>query len=220
MRKTKRNGENSHKKHFTVIDLLICIIAISAVVYVGFRFFGTDDSEKTPKVLYSVSFLIPDEKQDVFKEGDVVLTSDGENVIGEISKISFAPATKKVFDLTGGIYEDNNSSVDSSADVPVFDTSDVSVDTTYNPENSETNDSLEEISQEESKEIDVENVVHDTVVEGFQIMTVTVEGELELVNGNYTINGIYLKIGEAVEITTKDYAMIGKCVSIITNENE
>ena len=62
--------------------------------------------------------------------------------------------------------------------------------------------------------------ITETVIKGYVNVTLTVVGTLEYDNGKYFLNGSSFKIGDEIEITTKDYSSLGKCILISSlNDN-
>jgi hypothetical protein len=230
--KKNTNVSGRGKRKFTILDFIICLALIAGATYIGIRFFVFNESEENSLVKYKISFMISEEHKDVFSVGDEVLTPNGEKVIGKISKIEFKQATEKRFKYTTLHDEDFNdfekteSGDDSilllanatntltgedmeSSDIlqedislDASDTSDESVEDVFNDES---------IVDESSDESDF---VYEENIEGYVIVTVTVEADLEYSQGSYYIDNNVIKIDSEIELTTKKYSIVGRCEAI------
>lgn len=209
--KNKKSVNRVNKK-FTAIDLLICLLFLAAVVYMGIRIFQSEKLKDESNVSFDVSFIFSEENKEVFKIGDVVLTSDGKYEVGKITNVSYSDVTEKNFDLSVKediISEDIISEDIISEDIVSEDMNEVS------KEISENEFSDEYMDTEISKAL-----VTETVIKGYVKVTLTVVGTLEYNNGKYFLNGSSFKIGDEIEITTKDYSSFGKCILISSlNDN-
>ncbi len=204
MKKKRNKGENNETRRFTIIDLVVCFVIIFALVYVGIRFFNAEKFRDDFDVEYEAVFII-EEGKNLFKVGDEVLTSNGENVIGEIVDISISKAYYKNIDMSFGYVKENEISNDtseiSSDSFISNDSSPEDVSTTSNAENH--NDSLnEKISYVE------------TLMEGYVEVRVKVSAKLLFESDTYYLNGKSLKVGDEIELTTKNYSAYGSCMSI------
>lgn len=223
MRNKKNKADNTNKKTFTIIDVFVCLILILTVVYIAVRFFKAEDSENFRDIEYKITFIMTEDKYEVFKKGDIVLTSNGEKSIGEILEVDFAPLTELHFDLTANTMSneeihssDTQSSIeDESNDEMERQSSDTSSDNYVSEESMEEsldiNDdySENESSDETSKELIVENEV-----DGYIEVTVTISAKILYDSDVYYLDNVPLKIGDEAELTTKHFSAIGKCVSI------
>lgn len=212
--KKKNNGvDKIEGKRFTIIDFLICLIIISAVAYVGVRFFNSEISNEMTKVEYQLEIVLPQDKAEVYKIGDFVLSSDGEAVIGEIVNVSSSPATMKNFDITVKTESEFNS--DDSL-------SEFSEDLSVENENFESSILSEDISVANSEsaisiESEEESIFTEINVDGYVKVVVTVSAQIKFSSDSFYVNGEQLKIGLNTELTTKSFSSVGKCISISEN---
>jgi len=206
-------SRKSVNKKFTAIDLLICLLFLTAVVYMGIRVFQNEKSKDEPNVSFDVSFIFSEVNKEAFKIGDIVLTSDGRNEVGKITNISYSDVIEKNFDLS--VKEDIISEDIISEDI-------VSDDIVSDDMNEVTKEISEnEFSNDHDDDEISKSLVTESVIKGYVKVTLTVVGTLEYDNGKYYLNGSSFKIGDEIEITTKDYSSFGKCILISSiNDNE
>ncbi len=186
-----RKSVNNVNKKFTAIDLLICLLFLSAVVYMGIRIFQNEKLKDESNVSFDVSFVFSEDNKEAFKIGDIVLTADGKDEVGKITNVSYSDVTEKNFDLS--VKEEIISE-------DIFEDSSEIIENDFSNEQKET---------ETSKAL-----VTETVIKGYVNVTLTVVGTLEYDNGKYYLNGSSFKIDDEIEITTKNYSSFGKCISI------
>lgn len=212
--KKKNNGVGKIEgKRFTIIDFLICLIVVSAIAYVGVRFFNSEMNNETTKVEYQLEIILPQDKAEVYKTGDFVLSSDGEAIIGEIVDVISSPATLKNFDLTTK-KESEFSSVDSSAEISEdLIIENESLESSIMPEDVSVSSSESEISFESEDE----SFVTEINIDGYVKVVVTVSAQIKFSSDSFYVNGEQLKIGLNTELTTKSFSSIGKCISISEN---
>lgn len=221
MKMKKKKLNELGKKRFTAIDLLICIVFISAIAYVGIRFFGFDSSNAEHEIEYKSVIILKEEQKDVFKIGDAVLSSNGGTVIGEIKEISVSPATKKTFDLS--VYFENiepfSSFIEESFEIS---SSSDNIEASLDNETS-TSLSEEDFSSNEDNSVSIEedkNIVNEVIIDGYVEVTVTVSAKLIYESYAYYLNGEPLKVDKDTEIVTRNYSALGKCVSIVEKKAE
>ena len=186
-----RKSVNEVNKKFTAIDLLICLLFLAAVVYMGIRIFQNEKLKDESNVSFDVAFVFSEANKEAFKSGDIVLTADGKYEVGKITNVSYSDVTEKNFDLS--VKEDIISE-------DIFEDSNEIIENDFSNEQKET---------ESSKAL-----VTETVIKGYVNVTLTVVGTLEYDNGKYYLNGSSFKIDDEIEITTKNYSSLGKCISI------
>jgi hypothetical protein len=59
------------------------------------------------------------------------------------------------------------------------------------------------------------NIVDEVIIEGYSELKITVSAELLYESDSYYLNGEPLKIDSEIELTTKDFSVYGKCISIV-----
>ena len=223
MRNKKNKADDINKKTFTIIDVFVCLILVLTVVYVAVRFFKSEDSENFREVEYKVTFIMPEDKNEVFKKGDVVLTSNGEKSIGEILEVNFTPLTELHFDLTANSMpnDENNSSssensISNELDIEIELQSGDASDDNYVSEESveESIDINDDYSENESSDDMSKNIIVESKVDGYIEVTVTVSAKILYDSDVYYLDSVPLKIGSEAELTTKYFSATGKCVSI------
>ncbi len=189
-----KKQEHDSKRSFTVIDILICAVFLAAVVYIGIRVLQNDSEGEKFNTSYSVTMILSEERKDAFKVGDVVLSSDGRITVGKITNVSLSPAYH-----TG-----------------------VNIDVSH--ENEEFSQEIsDEISEDASLSVPFSlqtNGFVKTEIEGYISVTVTVSADLERKDGKYLLNNSVIKIGDKVEITTREYSAVGICNSISELKNK
>lgn len=203
MKKKRNKGENNETRKFTLIDLVVCLVIVFALVYVGIRFFNAEKFSDDFDVEYEAVFII-EEEQNLFKIGDEVLTSNGENVIGKIIDISVSKAYYRNIDMSFGYVHENEISKD---------TSEISTNSNISDEITSVDASTPSLKNSNSSTNDKISYV-ETPIEGYVEVRVKVSAKLLYESETYYLNGKSLKVGDEIELTTKNYSAYGSCTSI------
>ncbi len=168
----KINERMSQKgRRFTILDFLICVMAVGIAVYIGFNFFTSENRTADNNIIYTFKYQATADNIEKFQKGDDVLSADGEKIIGKITNVEIEEISK----------DQSYSEIETSLD------SDLSM-------------------KSESDEKDF-------------FVIVTVSAQLDYDSGNYYLNGVPVKLGNDIELTTKNYSAIGKCESISKAES-
>lgn len=232
------NESGRNRRKFTILDLFICLIVIAGAAYIGIRFFVLDRAEENSGVKYEVTFMISEEYKDAFHVGDDVLTPNGEKIIGKITAVEFEDATETRYNYTvveGKSFDEINYSnlkgthvLPLSNIVPLVEENSSISETSDGESSIESSDDSSEVSDEDASDVfnedepsdESEEFVYEKPIDGYIIVKVTVEGDLEFLSENYYIDGEIIKIDSEIELTTKKYSVMGKCTAIEKSESE
>ncbi len=228
---------NINKNKFTLLDLIICILVLSVAVYFGIRLFSVDKNGQEYNVIYKVTLTMENSQIQNLTVGDKILTSDGENAIGEITDISFVDATETYYFISERTVLSSENYNASSAETELETATNIvatSSDSEHNNsfDNEERNFSGAETDPEnESGETDAPSeypvssteeilptepfVEKDEIpISGYSFVTITISAKLEKGAMQYFLNNQPLTIGSDVEVTTQKYNAVGKCAAI------
>ena len=223
---------NVNKNKFTLLDLIICILVLSVAVYLGIRFFSADKNEQEYNVSYKVTVTLENSQIQNFTVGDKILTPDGENIIGEITEISFVDATETYYSISERPVESceissaekelktatNKAATSSDAEQDnSFDNEEGNSTSSENDFVSGETDASSENSDSSTEEIlPMEPFVekNEITIQGYSFVTITISAKLEKGVSQYLLNNQPLTIGSDVEITTPKFNAVGRCIEI------